>query len=131
MCLCSFPGTHLNLQHLVSSAPLTSLSSLDKGRHNRLLSFSHHLLSTLFSSLCPPLASSFSPLLFNLSTCILSYFCRLCFLPLSRSIPLLDITPFFFSLTVLNMLSTLSFTACGLISVVCCWVTEPTHYAWF
>lgn len=57
-----------------------------------------------------------------------------CFLPLSRSIPLLDITPLFFSLTVLNMLSTLSFTACGLISVacvVCCWVTEPTHYAWF
>lgn len=133
------PGAHWDLPHWVGSAPLTSLSSLDKDGRNLPLAFSlpPHLL--FLSSLFPPSVLllhhlSLSPLLLP--------FC----LPESRSIFVLVaflqfvmVSPPTLSLSLLHFLPlscivSLS-SACGLISLVCCcwccWLTEAACHAWF
>lgn len=117
------PGARWDLPHWVGSAPLTSLSSLDKDGRNLPLCFS--LLP--FPSL---LLSHSCIISLSLSSLLLLPFC----LPESHSIFVLFSHPSP-SLSLFDPLSyivSLS-SACGLISLVCCWcclVTEPACHAW-
>lgn len=121
------PGAHWDLPHWVGSAPLTSLSSLDKDGRNLPLCFSVPLSSLLPPSASLlhhlPLSSRFLPFCLPESLSIfvfLGYFCHL-----SHSHPSLSL------ILLLSCIVSLS-SAFGLISLACCcWVTEPAFHAWF
>lgn len=128
-------GAHWDLPRRVGSAPLTSLSSLDKDGRNLPLSFSLHPHLLSLSSLYLHLSHSciiYLPCLFFfftfLSTWILFYFCPVFFF----AVPLLPLTlSLFLPPSCIVSLS----SACGLISLVCCswcyWVTQPACHTWF
>lgn len=109
------PGAHWDLPHWVRSAPLASLSSLDKDRCNPpphhlplvplSVSLLHHLSLLYFSNF--------------LSTCILFHFCPFLLFPFFGIYPTLTHRPLFFSFLPLPcIVSLFCLSACGLISLV-------------